>query len=363
MAEFVNEYREAVRERSILKIRQMLETMPDYVRAYIRGISQNHMETTQLAYLVDIRTFLEWLVRANPALESRQTDPSDLSVVTLSVLESLKAEDFEEYLTSLDLYEDELETGKVKRKNGVRSKRRKFSALRSFYDYLFKNDKIALNPILKVAMPDSRALKRHHVTALEANETAALVDAVESGASLSKGAASHHEKYRYRDLAIVTLMLSTGIRVSECVGLDFDHIDLEEMKMTVVRKGGFSDEVYFNEETLTALRDYLENDRLKTTAKEGSERALFLSNRRQRIAVRTIEELVAKYAKGTISGKHVKVHSLRSSLASSLINEDGVPLTTVKDILGHASVQTTQMYVEESKLGKRRAAQGRKLRG
>jgi integrase/recombinase XerC len=357
MAGFTNEYREKVKENSIGKVREMLSDMPEYVRTYINGISQNHMETTLLAYLTDIHTFLTWLCVQNPSFNTGEE--TDLKVITTDVLESLRSEDFEEYLSYLDMYDSESGPN-GKRKNGVRSKRRKFSAIRSLYAYLFKNDKISTNPILKVDMPDSRALGRHEVTALEPNEAASFMDAVEYGNGLTDRQAAHHGKYKKRDLAIVTVLLSTGIRVSECVGLDIDHINLEEMKMTVVRKGGFNDEVYYNEETYDALVDYLE-ERKKMNPVKGSEKALFLSNRMSRITVRSVEMLVAKYAKSSVPGKHIKVHSLRSSCATAMI-ESGEQLTTVKDILGHASVSTTQLYIQDSKASKRRAATNRKIR-
>ena len=359
MAGFVNEYREKVKESSIEKVRDMLSDMPDYVRTYINGISQNHMETTLLAYLIDIRNFLTWICVQNPSFTGNNVKSVDLKQISLKALESLRSEDFEEYLSYLDMYDSVLGPD-GKRKNGVRSKRRKLSAIRSLYAYLFKNDKISVNPILKVDMPDSRTLGRHRVTALEPNEAALFMDAVEYGSGLTDRQIAHHGKYKARDLAIVTLLLSTGIRVSECVGLDIDHINLEEMKMTVVRKGGFNDEVYFNEETYDALYDYLQ-ERKKMVPEKESENALFLSNRMKRITVRSVEMLVSKYAKSSVPGKHIKVHSLRSSCATAMI-ESGEQLTTVKDILGHASVSTTQLYIQDSKASKRRAAANRKLR-
>ncbi len=359
MAGFKNEYREKVKEKSIEKIREMLVDMPEYVHTYINGISQNHMVTTLLAYLIDIRNFLTWICVQNQAFNFEEGSQPDLKLITTDVLETLRSEDFEEYLAYLDMYDSD-EGPNGKRKNGTRSKRRKLSAIRSLYAYLFKNDKISVNPILKVDMPDSRALGRHQVTALEPNEAVLFMDAVEYGSGLTDRQVAHHNKYKTRDLAIVTLLLSTGIRVSECVGLDIEHINMEEMKMTVVRKGGFNDEVYYNEETHAALTAYLE-ERMKMIPAKGSEKALFLSNRMSRITVRSVEILVAKYAKGSVPGKHIKVHSLRSSCATAMI-ESGEQLTTVKDVLGHASVSTTQLYIQDSKANKRRAAANRKLR-
>lgn len=356
---FVNEYREKIKEKSIEKIREMLSDMPDFLQTYINGISQNHMETTLLAYLIDIRNFFNWLCVKNPVFNKEPDGQLNLKLITTDILESLRSEDFEEYLTYLNMYESE-HGSDGKRKNGVRSKRRKLSAIRSLYTYLFKNNKISLNPILKVDMPDSRALGRHQVTALEPNEAAEFMDAVEYGSGLTDRQIAHHDKYKARDMAIITLLLSTGIRVSECVGLDMDHINLEEMKMTVVRKGGFNDEVYYNEETQSALEEYLQ-ERKKMIPAKGHENALFLSNRMSRISVRSVEVLVAKYARSSVPGKHIKVHSLRSSCATAMI-ESGEQLTTVKNILGHASVSTTQLYVQDSKISKRRAAVNRRIR-
>ncbi len=111
---------------------------------------------------------------------------------------------------------------------------------------------------------------------MEPNEVAVLLDEVEEGNKVIKNEQRYHDKTRVRDLALLTLLLGTGIRVSECVGLDIQDVDFDNQRLKVRRKGGYEDIVYFGEEVSAALQDYLE-ERERIIPLSGHENAFFLS--------------------------------------------------------------------------------------
>ena len=155
-------------------------------------------------------------------------------------------------------------------------------------------------------------------------------------------------------------MLGTGIRVSECVGLNYDDVDFEIDGINITRKGGNQEIVYFGEEVETALRNYM-RERLETISPK-IEPALFLSMQQKRINVRTVQLLVKKYASITTPLKKITPHKLRSTYGTSLYKETN-DIYIVADVLGHKDVNTTKRhYAAISDDIRRNAANKVKLR-
>ena len=171
----------------------------------------------------------------------------------------------------------------------------------------------------------------------------------------------YHEKTKIRDVALLTLLLGTGIRVSECVGLDIQDVDFDNMGIKVRRKGGYEDIVYFGDEVYNALNVYLEQRR-HTIPLSGHENALFLSLQNRRLTVRSVENLVKKYAKLVNNLKTITPHKLRSTYGTTLYQETG-DIYLVADVLGHKDVNTTRKHYAAMKdAHKRKAAKTVKLR-
>lgn len=177
---------------------------------------------------------------------------------------------------------------------------------------------------------------------MDANETAQFLDNVEYGTKLSNHQQAYHEKTKIRDLALLTLMLGTGIRVSECVGLDIKDVDFDYDRIKIVRKGGYEAYVYFGQEAREALLEYLE-ERKNIVPLEGHEEALFLSSQRKRISVRSVENMVKKYASITTPLKKITPHKLRSTYGTSLYQQTS-DIYLVADVLGHKDVNTTKKH-------------------
>lgn len=313
-----------------IQLRNILDTLPKYVTRFFRGIEPTTAPRTRVGYAQDIFNFYEFLCECNPSLKGKS--PID---ITLEQLDSLYTEDFEEYLEYLKLYS---KNGR-EYSNGERAIKRKLSALRVFYGYLFKNDLITSNPIIKVDMPK---LHDHAIIRMDPNEVAEFLDIVEFGQNLTDAQQRYHEKTKRRDLALLTLMLGTGIRVSECVGLDLHDVDFDNGRIKVIRKGGYEAFVYFGDEAEAALKDYL-TERQGMLPKDGHENALFLSSQMRRITVRTVENMVKKYASIATPLKKITPHKLRSTYGTSLYQEtDDIYL--VADVLGHKDVNTTKKH-------------------
>ena len=179
---------------------------------------------------------------------------------------------------------------------------------------------------------------------LDADEVAMLLDFVESaGDKLTGQALTYYRKTKLRDLAILTLLLGTGIRVSECAGLDIGDIDFIVNSLTIVRKGGGQDVLYFGDQVHDALETYMQGERAHLIPLEGHDKALFLSLQCKRMSVDAIEILVKKYAKLVVPNKKITPHKLRSTYGTALYRQTG-DIRLVADVLGHENVNTTIDY-------------------
>lgn len=334
---------------NILRMREVLDDLPRFCRQFFRGIEPTTSTRTRLGYAYDLRVFFEYLHSSNPVLSK-----IEIKDYTLDILNRIEREDLEEYLEHLSLYEKE----DKEITNAEQGKKRKMCALRSMYNYFYKAELIERNTAELINMPK---LHEHEIIRLEPNEVAILLDQVEAGDKLSKSQLRYHDKTKLRDVALLTLLLGTGIRVSECVGIDIEDIDFDNNGLHIHRKGGYNTVVYFPDEVRDALIDYLEQ-RKKIIPCEGNENAFFLSLQNKRITVRAVENLVKKYARNVTTLKKITPHKLRSTFGTNLYKESG-DIYLVADVLGHKDVNTTRKhYAAQEDENRRRAARMVRLR-
>ena len=327
-----------------LRLREVLKTLPPFAKDYFRAMEPKSSAKTRINYAYDIRVFFHFLLENNPIYKNYT-----MNQFRVQDLERIEPVDIEEYMEYLKVYkreDNEMIT------NGERGLKRKMSALRSFYSYYFKHQYIATNPTLLVDMPK---LHDKAIIRLDIDEVAMLLDYVEScGSKLTGQALSYYNKTKERDIAIITLLLGTGIRVSELVGLDLSDVDFNNNGVMVTRKGGSQMVVYFGEEVEKALRNYLETYRKAVTPLAGYENALFLSTQRRRIGVQAVENMVKKYA-SQITNKRITPHKLRSTYGTALYKETG-DIYLVADVLGHKDVNTTKKHYAAIDEDRRRSA-------
>ncbi len=335
-------YYEEVNKKNEVKLRKMLSALPPFCKQFFIGIEPTTSSRTRIAYAYDIGCFFDYIHENNPVYAKME-----ITQFPITMLDEITPMDIEEYLSYLKYYEKDGE----EHTNEERGIKRKLASLRTFYRYFYKNELIQTDPAVKVDMPK---IHEKNITRLDIDEVARLLDEVESGESLTERQKQYHEKTKTRDLAMMTLLLGTGIRVSECVGLDIDDVDFKNNGIKIHRKGGAEVIVYFGEEVRNALLEYMV-ERQKITAEDGSINALFLSLQNKRISVRSVENLVKKYAKLVTSLKHITPHKLRSTYGTSLYRETG-DIYLVADVLGHKDVNTTRKHYAALDDDRRRSA-------
>ncbi|HIU02895.1 MAG TPA: tyrosine-type recombinase/integrase [Candidatus Onthocola gallistercoris] len=335
-------YQERSNMENQKKLRAVMGELPLFTGTFFRGIEPRTSVRTRLGYAYDLRIFFEFMRENNPCFAAY-----NMRDIPLSILDEIKALDIEEYLEYLKLYEKDGKTYT----NTEKGLARKLASLKTFYNYFFRKELIFTNPPALVSAPK---LHEKNIIRLDVDEVARLLDHVESGEKLTKRQQTFHEKTKIRDLALLTLFLGTGIRVSECVGLDMTDVDLDNNGIRIIRKGGNEVVVYFSDEVHDALIPYLE-ERKNITAQPGHENALFLSLQKKRMTVRSIENLVKKYSRTVTTMKNITPHKLRSTYGTSLYRETG-DIYLVADVLGHKDVNTTKKHYAALEDSRRRMA-------
>ena len=328
----VQTYHQSTSNQNTVKLRELLKTMPSFCRDYFRGIEPTTTAKTRIGYGYDIRTFFRFLLSDNPSFKNAQ-----MTDICLSDLDQLQPVDIEEYLEYLKYYTYD---GQVFT-NDERGIKRKFASLRSFFLYYQKRDLLRHNPTVVVDMPK---LHDREIIRLDADEVSDLLELVEHGGDHLSGMKKvYYEKNKQRNIAIFTLFLGTGIRVSECVGLDIEDVDFKNNRIRIIRKGGKEEYVYFGEEVANALKSYITEERVHVKPREGHEHALFYSIQKRRISVQAIENLVNEYTSQITSFKHITPHKLRSTYGTALYQQTG-DIYLVAEVLGHNDVNTTRKH-------------------
>ena len=336
-------YHEQQDKRIHDKLKEMLNKLPKFCRLFFRGIEPRTEARTRLAYAYDLSVFFSFLKSVNPVFRDM-----DMRELDISALDMINARDIEEYMEYLKYRPDENGDDIANRENGIK---RKVSSLKSFYRYFYESEMIKTNPAALVHLPK---IHDKDIVRLDYNEVASLLDEAENGSRLTDKQKTYHKKTRNRDVAMLSLLLGTGMRISECVGIDINDLDLEETAVRIHRKGGKEEVVYFSDEVAGNMLPYLE-ERKNTVAEPGSENALFLSLQNKRMSVRSAELMVKKYAEVVTPLKHITPHKLRSTYGTHLYQETG-DIYLVADVLGHSDVNTTKKHYAAIDENRRRMA-------
>ena len=328
------------------RIRGILKELPPFCTDFFRGIEPRTSARTRLAYAYDLKTFFDFLKQANPELKSKK-----LRDLPLSLLDEIKLMDLEEYMEYLKCYSTEKREDLMNTERGIM---RKVSTVKSFYNYFYRTERIQNNPASLLQLPK---IHEKEIIRLDVDEVARFLDEVEDGECLTEKQKAYHAKTKLRDLAMMTLLLGTGLRVSECVGLNINDVDFRNGGLRIHRKGGKEVIVYLGAEVEYALQDYL-SEREHIVPEEGSEEALFLSMQRKRINVRSVEKMVKKYAQLVTPLKKITPHKLRSTYGTNLYRETG-DIYLVADVLGHSDVNTTKKHYAALEDERRRSARNK----
>lgn len=320
-----------------------IEELPQYCFDFFVGIESKTTPLTRLNYAMDISVFFDYL--------SKWKFDKDVKLITLDDLSNVTSSDIENFLSYVSYYEL---NGKEYH-NGERGKVRKLSSVRSLFKYFFNKDKLPFNVASKVETPK---LHQKEIIRMEPDEVAKFLQNAENHNVGLEHQQNYNKNTAVRDLAMLSLFLGTGIRISECVGLNVEDIDFSNNAFKITRKGGNQVVLYFSEEVKQPLQNWIEYR--ETLNPETN--ALFLSLQKKRICTRAVQNLVKKYSQTVNPLKKITPHKLRSTYGTNLYRETK-DIYIVADVLGHRDVNTTKRhYAAISEDIRRSAADKVKLR-
>ena len=305
-----------------------VENNPYFLNSFLDYIETilNKSPNTIKEYNYDLNNFLKYISYHFGITEIKnveQIKEINISNMALDTIKQIQLEDLHSYLAYL--------TRNFNSKAATRA--RKVASIKAFFNYLTAKAKLLeINPAQNLESPklDKRIPK---YLSLEDSEKL-----------LEVTAANDESRNQVRDYAIITLFLNCGMRLSELVGINITDIDFSEEKLNVIGKGNKERTIYLNKACIHAINNYL-NIRPRQKIKIGSESALFLSERLERISQRTVQYIVKReLALAGLDTKKYSVHKLRHTAATLMYKYGNVDIRALQELLGHESISTTEIY-------------------
>lgn len=288
----------------------------------IKGRSQRTID----AYYTDLRLFLRYLKASRKRLPMNEPNLADISIEDVSneMILSVTLSDAYSFLNFVQTTNE----------NNARTRARKVSSLRSFYNYLTnKEHLLEISPIKDLDTPNQRKSLPKYLTLEESRRLLQAVD----GPTPSKE----------RDYCIITLLLNCGMRLSELVGIKKGSIHWDDNTLVLLGKGNKERLIYLNGACLDALRAYLAV-REEPAVKEYKE-FLFLSKRQRPISPRRVEQIVERcLGQAGLDGRGFSPHKLRHTAATLMYQHGNVDIRVLQEILGHENLGTTEIYTHVS---------------
>jgi site-specific recombinase XerD len=292
---------------------------PEFLNDYLIHIKivQLLAQRTIEEYYTDIRLFLRFIHESN-LNSGKDIENIDISDMTVEELQKISVSDIYNFI----FYASD------ERLNKDRARYRKISSLRSFFKYLEKVAHIIKeNPTKDLDVPTPKSSLPKF---LSLNESMRLLETADSADSK-------------RDYCIITLFLNCGMRLSELVGINIKDIDFYENRLKVLGKRSKERMVYLNAACVDALQKYLAIR--MNNPKAADEPALFISNQNRRISKRRVQQIVEDtIRKAELDGKGITTHKLRHTAATLMYQYGDADVLTLKELLGHASISTTEIY-------------------
>lgn len=353
------------------RLRKLLVKLPDICFDFFIAISTNTSILTRINYANDLLIFFDYLYEQCDGFENirhhyekyieyysntkikkeiveilqmEQAENHDKKIippthpsqfVILSHIKSITTKDIEKFMQYITVYtKDGFEFT-----NSNSGKKRKLSSISSFFTYLIKHRTITENP---TGIIDSPKIKEKAIIRLTPDEITKLIKVVTTGEGLTGREQVWHKKTVLRDTAIVVLLLDTGIRLSELIGINIKDVFFDENAFKITRKGGNQAILYYSNYTKSILKRYYDA-RTKIDMQIEDKNALFLSLQNKRITPRAVEKLVKKYTRIVNPLKEISPHKFRSTFGTALYHNTG-DIYLVADVLGHRDVNTTKKH-------------------
>lgn len=332
-----HEYRNNLDIKNNDIIDELLNNMPEFMEDYYANmVAENRSTNTIKSYLYEINVYLRFV-----ATITKKDKITDLIVTDLEIVQQ----------PQIARYIATTEDGTSLTAN---AKRRKLSVIKSLYKFYLSIGSIKTNPsqLLKGATLPTKA-----VVKLSDDQVKALLNCIQKQEGLSDHSVAYSERLVDRDLAIIMVLLGTGMRVSELVGLnlsDFDTTTANKAVFHIIRKGGDDDTVFCPAKVKEAINQYIEYSRPTLNPLE-SENALFISVRGIRCGVSTIEKMMKKYCAAAGLPDNISPHKMRATFATKVYKETK-DIYAVKDSLHHKSIDTSKNYISDKDERKEKAA-------
>ena len=317
---------------------------PSYVNSFLdySATILNKSPNSIKEYNYDLMMFLRFIKIHFNLTDEKDFSKIKINDISLRTIKKIQLADIHAFLSYMAI--------ELKSKSATRA--RKASTIRVFFSYLSqKANLIDVNPAQNLETPkaDKRLPK--------------YLNLEESKKLLEVSADEDNRNYQ-RDYAITTLFLNCGLRLSELVGINIQDIDFSEAKLNVIGKGNKERTIYLNKACLKALSDYLfirpqvgvKVDKLN------SNKALFLSERKERISRRTVQYIVTKeLRKAGLDSRKFSVHKLRHTAATLMYQYGNVDIRALQELLGHESISTTEIYTHVDNTQVRNAVESNPL--
>ena len=337
------------------KTQELLNELPDYCTAFVNYKYYTMEPRSRCGYVQDLRIFFHFIKENNPTVKDMEVKD-----IPLELLDQLDQDDIVEYLKWLGSYSID---GKYYR-NGNVGLKRKLASLRTFYKYISsQKGMITNNPAIKVELPK---LNKPNIRTLENWEREDFLEFFEYKyqETLEKIENTPKEKLLFQDKtapaiikrnkAIFYMLIGTGMRVSELVGIDIRDIKEETGRVNIVRKGGDHDYVLLSEEVIDVLYEYIREFRSQLAGKNCQTDALFISQKKTRLTVRSIERMISSYADEVFGTNHgLTPHKLRATYGTQYYAETG-DISSTADVLGNTVSVAQKHYVNRSAYSKER---------
>lgn len=295
---------------------EFLNTFLDYTSTIL-----NKSPNTVKEYNYDLNRFLKYTMFHLKLTNEKNIDEIDIHDLTLDDINKITLDDIHAYLFYL--------TNTFQSKPATRA--RKVASIRVFFKYLSQKGLISQNPAMNLETPK---LGKRIPKYLSLDDSKKLLEV----------ANSDDDRNKERDFAILTLFLNCGMRLSELVGINIKDIDFSENKLNVIGKGNKERAIYLNKACVNAINSYLAV-RPKVGIKKGSEDAMFLSERLERISNRTVQHIVKQeLLKADLDTNKYSVHKLRHTAATLMYKYGNVDIRALQELLGHESISTTEIY-------------------
>ncbi len=327
------------------------DDLPHFMKGFFIYLRGNVLPMTRLAYLRDIRFFMDYLIS-----ETGLTSAQNPKQITEKEFNRIKASDINVFIDYCRHYTVENDGVTTVYENNSKTLARKKSSLSVMFKYLYRDEIVEKNitdgfdPI-RVPKAGEKEIK-----ALQDDEVMIMLDAVTNGTGLTKHEHSFWEKTKKRDKAILILFLTYGLRLSELWQLNISSFNFGRGEFKIYRKRGKESVMPLNESVNIVLHDYIDNERPdEKELPEASKDALFLSLQKTRMTERQLRQLVKKYtsiAMHTSRDAGYSPHKLRATAATSLIGR-GNSIYDVAALLDHEQVTTTQLYARHKENVKR----------